>query len=231
MPTGATRFKVLEHERPAPPQTAKATVKGTSSPGPSPPGSFPPSAHAQPPPTPPATPPPTCSIAEGPIRQACDLLEVGLAGEAYSLLLTASSSSPHAPHPSKVAEVERLAGHVASIKLALREKQFDRALKEWNDAKVLWTKEGGRGGGRQRGVPWDAKMWNFEALEGARRWSELEKFARCVDCLSCPTCRCVADLAHAFVAATPSAPSLKVASSFSTTRRRRCIRSASSRTR
>lgn len=197
MPTGVTGFNVLEHARSAPPQAAKATMNGTTSPGPSPPRSFPPSAHAQPPPTPGATSPPTFNTAEDPIRRACDLLEVGLAGEAYSLLLSASSSSPYAPHPCKAAEVERLAGHAASIKLALREKQFDRALKEWNDAKVLWTKEGGRGGGRQRGVPWDAKVWKFEALEGAKKWGELEKFARCVDRLSCPTCRCVADLALA----------------------------------
>ncbi|BGP31593.1 hypothetical protein JCM10296v2_003365 [Rhodotorula toruloides] len=80
--------------------------------------------------------------------------------------------------PSKAAEVERLAGHVSSIKQALREKQFDRALKEWNEARVLWTKEGGRGGGKQKGVPWVAKTWKFEALEGTRKWGELEKLAR-----------------------------------------------------
>ncbi|GAA6055474.1 hypothetical protein NBRC10513_006369 [Rhodotorula toruloides] len=174
---GLSGFNVLEHEQPTPARPQKSTVNGTSSPGPSPPGSFPPSTHAQPPPTPPATPPPTERTPQDTIRQACDLLEVGLSAEAYSLLLSSSSSSPLAPHPSKAAEVERLAGHVSSIKFALREKRFDHALKEWNKARVLWTKESGRGGGKQRGVPWVAKVWKFEALEGARKWGELEKFA------------------------------------------------------
>ncbi|BGO91130.1 hypothetical protein NBRC10512_005777 [Rhodotorula toruloides] len=167
----------IVHEQPRPARAQKPTVNGTSSPGPSPPGSLPPSTHAQHPLTLPATPPPAERTPQDTVREACDLLEVGLSGEAYSLLLSSSSSSLPAPHPSKAAEIERLAGHVSSIKLALREKQFDRALKEWNEAKLLWSKESGRGGGKHRGGPWAAKVWKFEALEGARKWGELEKFA------------------------------------------------------
>ncbi|GAA5838133.1 hypothetical protein JCM9279_004136 [Rhodotorula babjevae] len=111
------------------------------------------------------------------IAETRALLEKGLVAQAYSAL-----SSPTKPPPSsaQLSRIERLSGHVSRFKAALKGKEYDAALREWDGAREAWL-EREKGGSVEPGtpqpsVPWEAKLWRCEALEGGKKWNELENY-------------------------------------------------------
>ena len=155
------------------------------------------------------------------------LLDKGLVAQAYSAL------SPHDKPPPSLAQlsrIERLSGHVSRFKASLKGKEYDAALREWDGAREAWL-ERDKGGGVEPGVPWEAKLWRCEALEGGKKWNELENYTSCV--LSSTFLRAGLGGEADADDPTPAAPSSRTrrstASRRSSTARPRSTSSASSR--
>ncbi|GAA6051806.1 hypothetical protein JCM3770_004982 [Rhodotorula araucariae] len=128
----------------------------------------------------PAPPPPP----DARVQDACALLEQGLVAQAYAALAAPgpldAADAPPAPAPpttEHLALIERLSGCVSRVRVALRAREWDAALREGDAARELWVGRGANGGRGSGAVPWEGKMWRCEALEGAKRWGELEGYA------------------------------------------------------
>ncbi|GAA5905195.1 hypothetical protein JCM8208_000310 [Rhodotorula glutinis] len=110
------------------------------------------------------------------IAETRSLLEKGLVAQAFAAL----SSPDKVPSAAQLSRIERLSGHVSRFKGALKGKEYDVALREWDGAREAWL-ERDKGaavepGAPQPSVPWEAKLWRCEALEGAKKWNELETY-------------------------------------------------------
>ncbi|BGP15583.1 DnaJ sub C member 7 [Rhodosporidiobolus nylandii] len=128
------------------------------------------------PPTPPDSPtlpssakPPLASLAarEHAIETALEQLSLGCPGEAYKALLGAGSREASAENGDKVDE---LAGLLYVARRAEAANEAAKVLEAVEQAEKLWRELG-------REIPWEGVRLKVLGLEGAKKWSELEKLA------------------------------------------------------
>lgn len=162
---------------PPPPPPPRAPVGPRASPAPQ--ASIPPLTNGDSTHTP--APAPAVTVDDPRVAESRALLEKGLVAQAFAAL---SPRDKPAPSPARLARIERLSGCVSRFHTALRAREYDAALREWDGARDAWLErdkaKGAESGAPQPGVPWEGKVWRCEALEGAKRWSELESYSTCV---------------------------------------------------
>ncbi|TNY17711.1 hypothetical protein DMC30DRAFT_429348 [Rhodotorula diobovata] len=162
---------------PPPPPPPRAPVGPRASPAPQ--ASIPPLTNGDSTHTP--APAPAVTVDDPRVAESRALLEKGLVAQAFAAL---SPRDKPAPSPARLARIERLSGCVSRFHTALRAREYDAALREWDGARDAWLErdkaKGAESGAPQPGVPWEGKVWRCEALEGAKRWSELESYSTTV---------------------------------------------------
>ncbi|KPV75120.1 uncharacterized protein RHOBADRAFT_53147 [Rhodotorula graminis WP1] len=90
---------------------------------------------------------PSAPVEDPRIAETRALLEKGLVAQAFAAL---APSDKARPSTAQLSRIERLSAHVSRFKGALK--------------------------GQGPSVPWEAKLWRCEALEGAKKWNELENY-------------------------------------------------------